>query len=276
MPKSHEPIEHGSIQSTSTETAVAIVSDVRFPPGSVVPMHTHERTVFGVMVDGSFQSSIAGRRMECGLESAWVEPRGEPHANYVGRTGARVLAIQPDHGRADVFEPLAPMLADVRLIQTAGLRADGRRLARELRSQDSLSALAIDAIVVLMMSGAARLAFRERHHGGPAPWLLRARDALHDQFSRPPRLGELSRTAGVSASHLTHSFRKHFGMTPGEYVRHVRVQWAADELVSTSRPLSEIALAAGYWDQSHLTRDVRRTFGVGPGEYRASRRRRLM
>jgi len=234
-------------------------------------VHTHERTIFGVMLDGSFQSAIAGRRLDCGIETAWIEPRGERHANYVGRNGARVLAVQPNHERHDLFDPLAPMLSDVRLIHTAGLRADGRRLARELRSVDRFNALSIDALVVLMLAGAARLTLREPHHEGPAPWLLRARDALHSQFARPPRLEELTRIAGVSASHLTHSFRRHFRMTPGDYVRHVRVHWAADELTSTSRSLSDIALSAGYCDQSHFTREIRRTFGVAPGEYRRLR-----
>jgi AraC family transcriptional regulator len=172
------------------------------------------------------------------------------------------------------------MLDDVRLIETAGLRADARRLTREIGgrggaaggSTDPLSVLTIDSLVVLMLSSAARLDARHTLHGGPPPWLLRVRDALHAQFARPPHLGELGRIAGVSVSHLTHSFRRHFRTTPGDYVRHVRVQWAADELTTTDRPLSEIAFDAGYCDQSHFTREIRRAFGLPPGAYRASRR----
>jgi AraC-like DNA-binding protein len=50
-----------------------------------------------------------------------------------------------------------------------------------------------------------------------------ARDALGAQFTRPPTLEALAQIAGVSVSHLTHSFRRHFRQTPGEYVCHVRV-----------------------------------------------------
>lgn len=269
MPARHEPVELGSMQATSLETDAAIVTDVWFPPGSVLPVHTHERTIFGIMLDGSFESVIAGRRLDCRVEMAWTEPRGEPHANYIGATGARVIAIQPNHERHDLFEALVPLLADVRLVQAAGIRADAHRLARELRSTEPHNALAIDALIVLMMVTTARLRFRDKHHGGPPRWLVRARDALHAQFVRPPRLEELAREAGVSASHLTHSFRRHFHMTPGEYVRHVRVHWAAEQLTAGARSLSEIAVAAGYCDQSHFTRELRRTFGAAPGEYRA-------
>jgi AraC family transcriptional regulator len=269
MALTHDPVALGSVQSRSVETGIAIVSEVRFPAGSVVPAHTHARTIVGVMLDGAFESAIAGRRLSCRVDTAWIEPRGERHANDIGRSGARVLAIQPNHDRDDLFAPLAPMLEDVRLIETAGLRADARRLSRELGSADPFSALTIDSLVVLMLSSAARLSTRERFHSGPPRWLLRARDALRAQFAQPPRLDELGRIAGVSVSHLTHSFRKHFHTTPGEYVRHVRLHWAADELAATDRPLSEIAHAAGYCDQSHFTRELRRAFGVAPGEYRA-------
>lgn len=267
----HEPIALGGVQSVSVRTDAAIVDDVWFPAGSVVPWHTHERTIVGVMLDGSFQSSIAGRQLDCRVGAAWVEPRAERHANFVGRSGARVLAIQPDDERDDLFAPLLPWLADVHLIDTADLRVDARRLARELRSAEPFNSLAIDSLVVLMLADASRLTFRERHHGAPPGWLLRVRDLLHAQFTRPPRLEELSQVAGVSPSHLTHSFRRHFRVTPGEYVRQVRVNWAADQLVTTQRSLSEIALAAGYCDQSHFSREVRRTFGIAPAQYRRTR-----
>lgn len=274
MPATHDPVALGSVQSRSVETGMAIVSEVRFPAGSVVPVHTHARTIFGVMLDGAFESAIAGRRLGCRVDTAWIEPRGEPHANYIGRSGAWVLAIQPNHDRDDLVATLAPMLEDVRLIETAGLRADARRLSRELGSADPFSALTIDSLVVLMLSSAARLSIGEPFHGGPPRWLLRVREALRAQFVQPPRLDELGRIAGVSVSHLTHSFRRYFRTTPGDYVRQVRVEWAAEALATTDRPLSEIALAAGYCDQSHFTRDLRRAFGVAPGEYRVRRRNR--
>jgi AraC family transcriptional regulator len=183
-----------------------------------------------------------------------------------------VLAIQPNPDRNDLFEPLMPLLDGVTLVHTAGLRADALRLAREIREEGPLASLAIDALILLMMVRAARLEVRQRYYGRPPAWLTRSRDALHDSFARPPRIDELAALAGVSASHLAHSFRKHFQATPGEYVRHVRVQWAMEQLATTDRDISEIALAAGYSDQSHFTRELQRTCGVSPRAYRVSAR----
>jgi AraC-like DNA-binding protein len=45
---------------------------------------------------------------------------------------------------------------------------------------------------------------------------------------------------------------------------------AARELAETAEPLSEIALRAGFYDQSHFTNVFRRTLGVTPSAYRAA------
>ena len=79
--------------------------------------------------------------------------------------------------------------------------------------------------------------------------------------------------AQVSPSHLAHAFRRFYRVTPGDYVREVRADWAARELVETDRPVSVIALDAGYSDQSHLTRELRRRLGVTPLAHRSANRR---
>jgi AraC family transcriptional regulator len=48
----------------------------------------------------------------------------------------------------------------------------------------------------------------------------------------------------------------------------LRLEWAAARL-SEERSLAQIALEAGFADQSHFTRAFRRHFGVTPGRYRA-------
>ena len=268
MPVKHESIQLGSAHATAFSTPAALVTEVLFPPNFVLEPHTHERTIFGVMIDGSFDTLIAGRRLDCRSETVWIEPRGERHLNEFGVRGAHVLAIEPYHQHADYFEPLRPMLEDVRLVQTAGVRLRAQQLARELRSSDPLAPLTIDALIMLMMVSVARLEFARQRQRGAPPWLLRVRDALHDQFAKPPSLRELAAIGDVSPAHLIHAFRKHFGLTPGEYVRHVRAHWAGQQLASTVDSIADIALAGGYCDQSHLTREMRRVFGMTPLEYR--------
>lgn len=102
-------------------------------------------------------------------------------------------------------------------------------------------------------------------------WLARTRDLLHDQFRERHTLAELAAQAGVHASHLAREFRVHYGVSVGEYVRRVRCEWAATQLLSTTDSISEIAASAGYSDQSHFTRQCVRFLGVGPARYRRTR-----
>ena len=68
--------------------------------------------------------------------------------------------------------------------------------------------------------------------------------------------------------HLARVFRLHLGCTPGDYLRRRRLARAAVLLRETARPLSDVALACGFADQSHLAHAFRRHAGVSPGAFR--------
>ena len=58
----------------------------------------------------------------------------------------------------------------------------------------------------------------------------------------------------------------------GECARRLRLQWAAQELAVDDRPLVEVAVEAGFCDQSHFTRAFGRQYGVTPARFRAMHR----
>src|SRR5262249_21772677 len=69
---------------------------------------------------------------------------------------------------------------------------------------------------------------------------------------------------GIHPVHLARVFRYHFGATLGDYVRRLRVEFAARQLITTEETLAGIALAAGFSDQSHFTRTFKRQTGMTP------------
>ena len=76
---------------------------------------------------------------------------------------------------------------------------------------------------------------------------------------------------GWSRRHVTERFRRQLGITPKAYARLLRFQHATD-LLGQDRPgrsLADVAMAAGYYDQSHLTRDFAALAGMTPGTYAA-------
>nr|WP_202329241.1 AraC family transcriptional regulator [Mesorhizobium sp. L-8-3] len=63
--------------------------------------------------------------------------------------------------------------------------------------------------------------------------------------------------------------RRRFGCTIGHYVRQRRVEFGCHRLAASLDPLSEIALDAGFADQSHFTNTFRRLVGMSPGVFRS-------
>ena len=74
--------------------------------------------------------------------------------------------------------------------------------------------------------------------------------------------------AGLSVPHFNRLFRKVLRLSPMEYVLSLRVQEAQRLLATTRSPLSEIASATGFYDQSHFTKRFRKITGMTPLAYR--------
>jgi pimeloyl-ACP methyl ester carboxylesterase/AraC-like DNA-binding protein len=122
--------------------------------------------------------------------------------------------------------------------------------------------------VSLVLELGARAARPERPAGGarkrPPPWLRRALDFAHDNFRGPICIGDMARAAGVRPAHLAAVFRKVHRIPLGTYVRRLRVDWVAEQLIRTDAPITLIAAEAGFADQAHLTRVFRRALGSTP------------
>ncbi len=268
MPSRHEPVTMGSPRSQTADTGSFRVTEAWFPPGSELSAHTHDRAIVAVMLRGSFLTKIAAKEMECDPATIWTEPCEERHANFVGTKGANVLVIQPNPERHELFKPFERLLTEVSCVKDSRIASDARRIALELSHPDSLSPLMMDSLIVLALARSARVAGHRRVSGKVPPWLERSRDLIHATFRKSIDLRELADIAQVSPWRLAREFRKHFHSSIGEYARELRLSWALNQLGADELPISAVALAAGYSDQSHFTRACKAATGLAPAEYR--------
>jgi AraC family transcriptional regulator len=102
-----------------------------------------------------------------------------------------------------------------------------------------------------------------------APWVRRTAERLREEYTRPPSLAELARDAGVSREHLAREFRRTVGVTVGDFVRRQQILAAVHLLLNSGLSISQVALAAGFTDESHLCRRVRCSLGTTPGRIRS-------
>lgn len=82
----------------------------------------------------------------------------------------------------------------------------------------------------------------------------------------------MARHAGVSVSRLHALFRAELDASPHAWLMGRRLDHAREWLAAGSRPIAEVALAAGFADQSALTRAMRAAFDTTPAAYRRASR----
>jgi AraC-like DNA-binding protein len=108
--------------------------------------------------------------------------------------------------------------------------------------------------------------------GLPPGAARRVREYVETHLSDSIDLGALAAIAGLSVYHFARAFKQSAGVTPHHYLVKRRVERAQEMLARTQLPLPEVALAAGFADQSHLARHFRQFLGVTPGQFRRSLR----
>ena len=105
--------------------------------------------------------------------------------------------------------------------------------------------------------------------GGLPPRVLRrVCDHIDDNIEQRISIEALAQLANLSVCYFVRAFKQSVGVTPHNYLIQRRVERTSELLSETKLPLSEIALAAGFADQSHCSRRFRQHVGMSPREYR--------
>jgi AraC-like DNA-binding protein len=104
--------------------------------------------------------------------------------------------------------------------------------------------------------------------GGLSPWQeRRAKEMLLADLSGNVTLPDLARACRLSCSHFSQAFRQTVGCPPHQWLLAQRVERSKELILNTGQPLSEIALATGFADQSHFTRVFSRLVKTSPAAW---------
>jgi AraC family transcriptional regulator len=239
------------------------------PSGSEIPRHSHDDPSICYVLRGGFTEYSGGEATVCGAGTLKLMPAGEPHWNRFGSADTRGVRIDVDRSRFDEV-PAIHRVLDERCHTMGGRGGElARRMVAELTTEDTAGPIAAEGLALELLAELARIGAPLRG-AAPPSWLLAAEEQIQERYRTGVSVGEIARELGVSPSTLARGYRQRFGCTVGERIRRLRVEHAARELAETNEPLSEIAIRAGFYDQSHFTNVFRRAFGVTPAAYRAA------
>ena len=82
------------------------------------------------------------------------------------------------------------------------------------------------------------------------------------------KIDNIADAMGMSRSVLYLKIKQQLGMTPIDFVRHVRIMRACELLKNTDESLSSVAFAVGFSDPKYFSKVFKRETGIVPTEYR--------
>ena len=233
---------------------------------ATLPTHAHELSHFCFVLAGNYREKIRGKLFERSPSALVYYPPDVSHGEEHFTNGRHFLVEVDLKGLDKVRDYGASLSEPVYLCSSSSLWL-AARMYREFSERDAFSALVMESISTELLIAASRQS-TPRSERRPPAWLGRVKEFLRENFSNPPTLDELAKAVSVHPTHLARIFRQFERCTVGDYIREVRIVYARQKMLRTDEPLVEIALEAGFADQTHFTRSFKRVTGMTPTEFR--------
>jgi AraC family transcriptional regulator len=233
----------------------ARVLRVVHPGAQHIPEHRHDWAYIGLYTAGHYRERYDGGEAEMRGPCAVLHPAGRPHADTVEDKGLETLTIEFDpawlrrHG-------FAGQLDRSQVWSGGQVGFASRRLATALthRGADERS---------IGQAAAQFLHLARSSKPSSAPvWIGDVERRLAD--AEPVSASDLAQRLDMHPAYLARAYRAATGEGLAEVQRRRRVETASRLLRFTADPLAEIAVAAGFCDQSHMNRCFRAVLGRTP------------
>ncbi|HLI65202.1 MAG TPA: helix-turn-helix transcriptional regulator [Caulobacteraceae bacterium] len=234
------------------------------PAGGGSPEHVHANPYLWLHVLGSYRDSGDAGPLAVSGPSAMFFPAGSAHEMAVGARGLVSIIVEFDAARLRHVLGLGADLERPRHWIGGAVGREAATLARAWMAPCAAAEPPFAATEAFLSAA------MDAEQAKPGPAWLGDLDALIDADERP-HTERLARALGVSPPWLARAYRSARGEGLAESLRRRRVETAALLLERDAFGLAEIALEAGFCDQSHMIRGFHRHLGRTPAALRSAR-----
>ncbi|TGQ65484.1 AraC family transcriptional regulator [Mesorhizobium sp. M00.F.Ca.ET.186.01.1.1] len=238
--------------------------------GSAFDMHRHDTYAIGVTLHGVQTFRYRGATQHSLPGQIIVLHPDELHDGGAGTEDGlryRMLYLEPSLMLDCLGGASLPFVRDGVVTDSAFCKTLLSALGPLERELDELF---VDNFLTLLMQSLSR------HAGQPSKPIGRTarraatltRDYLTENLHRPVRSEELEAVTGLDRYALSRHFRAAFSTSPHRFLLMRRLQ-RARRMIAAGEPLAQIAIEAGFSDQSHFNRQFKKALGMTPGRWSA-------
>jgi AraC-like DNA-binding protein len=236
-------------------------------------------TIVAQALDGDMVLECAARDETCvPAGQAIVVPPNLPH-RFTNRAGCVNgnrwchinLFVFNGINAATVFD-LSQLLPGQKAERAGEIALEMGRMGRarnvdlEWKQQVRRHWLGAEMAALLLEEGRLKANWREVER------LISVLEYIEANLGAPLERKDLAKQSYLSVSRFSVLFRTVLGVSPGDYVREVRLQRAQTLLLSTLLTVCEIATDCGFKSEFHFSRLFKSRFGASPSFYRAQRK----
>ncbi|MBO5892574.1 MAG: helix-turn-helix transcriptional regulator [Oscillospiraceae bacterium] len=241
--------------------------------GFVFPGEAHSVLELTYVDQGSLHSVADGTDLLLEQGDMVIYAPNQWHMQYADIDVApRYVTISFDLGGGDLTplygRKLHPSQSTISLLQAM------------LKEQERMDPYSADLII----SQLTQLLLRLLRQSDDSPQKLKASNSLHAENEIIRRAQQyisnhireklsvplVARMVDVSPSYMTALFQKNLQISPGEYIRRIKLQESKQMIRENSMNFTEIATALQYSTVHHFSRQFKDKFGITPSEYAKS------
>jgi AraC family transcriptional regulator len=257
---------HGKILK-SLQISDFILSETWHPAKSKILRHSHSNPYFCYVLQGTYTELYGKKEVICNPATLTFRSADEEHEDHFHDKDGRVFVVEiPSRWTAKLREN-SLKLDSSNKFQNGLFSNLLTKLNYEFHLTDQASYLAIEGLTIEIMAQAARSSISTVKKREPR-WLKQVIELLHNSFFENLTLDGISLQVGVHPVYLATVFRQNFNCTIGEYTRRLKIEYACSQISRGELSLVEIALNAGFGDQSHFSKVFKKHLGMTPIEYK--------
>lgn len=238
------------------------ILDADYQPNKFTQPHIDRYSRISIVLRGGLKEVACRKEAFAGAGSIVFKPGDMVHQNSYGPSGTRIVSVL--FKNSVVHQGTAININQWQWLHGLPVASIAYQFARKLPGISEEEEVYEELInfFAQLSEGKTRLT------ASPPLWLSSIAEKIQDEFGQLIRTKDLAQEVGVHPVYLARIFRKYYGCSVKSYLQKLRIERALEDLGERKKSVVEIALDAGFSDQSHLTRLFKKDLDMSPGAFR--------